>query len=482
MIGRALHWQGTRAVIRGLLLAGAIVMVLHGFFGPTLAPKNLATTLTWIQFRGVLIFSLLLLGNFFCYSCPFMLVRDFARRFIRPRFDWPRVLRGKWLSIGLFGLALFGYELFALWSSPWWTAWLIVAYFAAAVVTDVLFKNASFCKFVCPVGQFNFVASLVSPLEVRIRDESVCGTCQTKDCIRGTRRPAMLHAQKGRPSGALCASDELVVIQRGCELALYQPLKTGNMDCTFCLDCVQACPHDNVGILSRLPAGELMTDPRRSGIGYFSRRRDLAALCVVFTFGALLNAFGMITPVYKLESRLAALLHTNQPAPVLALIFVLFLVVAPLALLGGAAWLASRFGGSPRRDPVRLALRYAYALVPLGTGMWLAHYGFHFLTGALTIVPVLQNAFASMGWPILGEPRWLLTGIAKSAVPPLQIGFLLLGMAGSWLVAHHLAEEDAPAAAFRAAAPWLALCLLLCAAATWIILQPMDMRGTFLAG
>lgn len=466
LIGRALHWRGSRTLIRTLLLVGAVAMVLHGFLGPALAPKNLATTLTWIHFRGLLIFSILLLGNFFCYSCPFMLVRDFARRFIRPRFDWPRFLRGKWLAIGLFVLILFAYERFALWSSPWWTAWLIVAYFAAAVGTDVLFKNASFCKFVCPVGQFNFVASLVSPMEVRTRDESTCTTCRTRDCIRGTRAP----------------SNELVVIQRGCELALYQPLKTGNMDCTFCLDCVYACPHDNIGILSRLPADELMIDPRRSGIGYFSRRRDLAALCVVFTFGALLNAFGMITPVYKLESRLAALLHTNQPAPVLALIFVIFLCVAPLALLSGAAWLASRFGGNQRRDPAQLAVRYAYALVPLGAGMWLAHYGFHFLTGALTIVPVTQNALASLGWPVLGEPRWLLTGLAKSAVPPLQIGFLLLGLAGSCLVAHRLAEEDAPAATFRAAAPCLALCLLLCAAATWIILQPMDMRGTFLAG
>ena len=31
---------------------------------------------------------------------------------------------------------------------------------------------------------------------------------------------------------------------RGCELALVQPRKVGNMDCTFCMDCVRACPHD----------------------------------------------------------------------------------------------------------------------------------------------------------------------------------------------------------------------------------------------
>ena len=56
---------------------GAIV---DGFFGPTLAPKNLATVLTWVHFRGALVLVLLCAGNFFCLACPFMLVRTAARR------------------------------------------------------------------------------------------------------------------------------------------------------------------------------------------------------------------------------------------------------------------------------------------------------------------------------------------------------------------------------------------------------------------
>ena len=108
----------------------------------------------------------------------------------------------------------------------------------------------------------------------------------------------------------------------GARLALFQPRKTGNMDCTFCLDCVQACPHDNVGVTSRLPASELIIDPPRSGIGFFSRRKDLAALVIVFTFGALLNAFGMVSPIYALQNLLANLLRLNYEAPVLGVIFI----------------------------------------------------------------------------------------------------------------------------------------------------------------
>jgi hypothetical protein len=189
----------------------------------------------------------------------------------------------------------FSLQLFDLWSSPWWTAWLIIGYFATALVVDGLFKHAPFCKFVCPIGQFNFVAATVSPLEVKVRDQNVCTNCRTKDCIRGRREPA----------------SHLVVIQRGCELALYQPRKVGNLDCTFCLDRVYAC-RDNVGILSRLPASELMIDLMRSGVGYCGAKFGGARDCV--HSGALLNA-GMVSPIYALENRLAQTLHLQHEAP-----------------------------------------------------------------------------------------------------------------------------------------------------------------------
>ena len=62
-------------------------------------------------------------------------------------------------------------------------------------------------------------------------------------------------------------------------------MKVGNLDCTFCLDCVYACPHGNVGLVGRMPGAELSADAPRSGVGRPSRREDWAALAVVFTFG-----------------------------------------------------------------------------------------------------------------------------------------------------------------------------------------------------
>ena len=272
-----------------------------------------------------------------------------------------------------------------------------------------------------------------------------------------------------------------MILQRGCELALFQPGKVGNMDCTFCLDCVHACPRDNVGILSRLPASELMVDPRRSGIGHLSRRKDIVALTIVFCFGALMNAFGMVSPAYVVEQWLGQLLHITSEASVLGLIFAFFLLVEPAILLGLAAW-TSRAWAGVKIGLLPFALRYTYSLAPLGFGMWLAHYGFHFLTGLYTIIPVTQNAFADLGWPIFGTPNWALVGIPLYMVEPIEFGFLLLGMAGSLIVLWRFAEEDCADHPVRLFVPWAVVCFLLLLAALWLVTQPMDMRATMMAG
>jgi ferredoxin len=345
---------------------------------------------------------------------------------------------------------LFAYELFDLWGSPAWTSALILGYFAGALMVDGLFEKASFCKWVCPVGQFNFVASTISPLEVQVREPDVCARCTTYDCIRG-------NDQNRVP---------------GCELNLFLPRKTGNMDCTFCLDCVHACPHDNVAISTRLPGSELWSDAPRSGIGFFSKRKDLAALALVFTFGALLNAFGMVSPVYAVQSWLAERMGTTQEAPVLGVLFFLLLVIEPILLMGLAAWLTRRVGG--RQEPLLpVATRFAYALVPLGFGVWLAHYSFHLLTGLWTFVPVVQKMLAI-------PPDWTWSGLSPGLVNPLGTGFLSLGLLGSLLVSFRIAEREYPAQATRAFLPWASLSILLWTAALWLLAQPMEMRGTFL--
>lgn len=468
-LGRFLRWRGSRVALQAPLLAISLVMLGHALLGPQLAPKNLGALLGWVHFRGLVVLALLLVGNLFCMGCPFMLPREWARKWTAPRRVWPKALRNKVPAVVLFVAILFGYELFDFWASPWWTGMLIAGYFGAALAVDAFFRGASFCKYVCPIGQFNFLGSTLSPFEIGVRDSEVCESCTTHDCIRGVRR------ETGTPES------EPEIVQRGCELSLFQPRKVGNLDCTFCLDCVYACPHDNVGMLARFPAEELGFSGNRSGVGRPERRLDFAVLSVVFAFGALVNALAMTSPAHVFMQGLAELAGIRVEWPILAALFALLLVLEPALLLIGAAAL-TRALTAAREPLLGLVLSFARSLVPIGFGLWLAHYGFHFFTGFLTVIPVTQNAvLRSVGWPLLGEPRWQLGGVPESVVFPIELGFLLLGLVGSWMVAWTIARDLDSERAGAGFAPWAVLHLLLFVSGVWVMTQPMEMRGTFLS-
>jgi hypothetical protein len=440
-----------------MALAG--VVILDGLHGPQVGPMNLAGVLPWIHWRGLVILALLALGNVFCMACPLMLPRTLARRWLPQGRSWPRWLRSKWLAVVLLAVFLWAYEAFTLWDSPWWTAWIAVGYFVTAFVIDGFFRGAAFCKYVCPIGQFNFVQSLVSPLEVKVLDPEACADCQTKDCIRGT--------------------DEIP----GCELHLFQPRKASNMDCTFCLDCVHACPHDNVGILAGPPARELWHDSFRSGLGRFSKRPDLAALISVLVFGAYANAAGMVAPVLEWRDQLASLLQQRSPILVTTLLYVLVLIVLPVFMVSIPAVL-SRWLGQLKESWLEVATRFAYSLVPLGFGMWLAHYSFHFLASFDAVTPAIQRFAGDFGLT-LGQSEWRCACCRPVAdwLPRLEILFLDLGLllslySGYWIA---LTQSERGSQALKAFAPWALLIVLLFAIGVWIVLQPMQMRGTMFA-
>jgi hypothetical protein len=457
-----LRWRHARTSLQLVLLLAALVVVVHGFVGPDIASANLATVLTWVHYRGLLVIALLAAGNLFCAGCPMVRVRDWGRRLHMPERTWPARLRGKWVALVLFAGVLVAYEVFDLWALPGATAWLVLAYFAAALVIDVFFKGATFCKHLCPIGQFNFVASAVSPLELQIREPATCQACRTSDCIAGRRT----------------VEEPARIIQRGCELGLYLPAKVGNMDCTFCLDCVQACPHDNIALAARLPGVELADARRRSGIGRLSERPDIAVLSALFVSGAMMNAFAMTRPVRHAERWIASVLGSSSDVVVISVLFVLGAGIIPLALLAATAAISRRLAPGPAEPVAAMAARFVHGFVPFGSSVWLAHYGFHLLTGALVVIPVTQSAVVDLfGTAALGEPMWRLAGMRPGAVLPLQMGAVVVGMFGSLAIIRKIAQRDSALRADRTALPWQVLLLLLTVAALWILFQPMEMRG-----
>jgi polyferredoxin len=483
-IGRLLRWRWGRLAVQVPMFLIAALLVYDGFTGSALASQNLATVAPWVHYRGLVIIALFFVGNLFCMACPFTLPRTLGKRLSLTKRRFPRVLRSKAVAIASLFALFFIYEWLDLWASPALTAWVIVGYFVASFAFEAFFGESAFCKYVCPLGSFNYVYSTVSPLQIGVRDASVCQTCVGKECVNGSYSPqpvvlidsigvngapdiTHMHTPQGTP---------------GCGTLLFAPQIHTNLDCTLCLDCARACPHDNVGLFGR-GIGTELARPKA-----WPARFDVAFLVIGLAFLGLVNAFGMVPPVYDLMQNLADALGLTAlglsdmaiEGIALGLIFVVGGLIAPIGLSLGAAALARALTRTVRRDSLRTALTsFAPAFVPIGLGFWAAHYGFHFLIGLFSIVPVTQSFLLDHGIGLFGAPNWALTGITDlTLIGAFQAAVVIAGYGASLWTAQRIALRLYRRQGFAGLLPWALLFTLMLLAGLWLFAQPMEMRGT----
>ncbi len=463
VVGRFVRWRYSRFVLQLPLLLLALLAIYDGFAGRQLAPKNLATVSVWLHYRGFLVLIIAVLGNLFCSACPLMLTRGLSERLRRfvPQLSWPMALRNKYFVLVFTLIYLFAYEYFDLWASPWLTAWLMVGYFGAALVTDMIFPAGTFCKYVCPLGNFNFTLSTVSPTKIGVRDQQTCLACEGHFCVNGrvdtAHGPEPLSFDTGATAGARYP---------GCETRLYAPEIESNFDCTLCFNCVRACPYDNVTWEMRNPARE-WTEVRY--------RLDYVLLGLLLFFAGFMNAFAMIPAYYDLAERAAVWLRTQNEAFLLVMAFVVW-VGAGLGVTMLVVRVSDRLAGL--QDTVWVGLRrWGPAFLPLTFAMWAGHYAYHFLTGWATIVPVTQQALANLGLAV-GEPNWQLAALVpENLLYPLQVIILYLGLTGSAYTVFAKARELGRTSSALPMFFYLAVLVVL---TLWVLAQPMEMRGTLL--
>lgn len=455
-LGGVLRSARVRRVLQFSMFLLALLVVADGWWGSPESGRNLAGVLPWTYWRAFVVVGLLVAGNLFCFACPFLLPRELARKFLPEGRRWPRVLRSKWLAVALLAAYLVAYEVLGIWDSPFWTAWIIVGYFAVALLIDGAFRGAPFCKWVCPIGQFHFVQSMVSPLSVEVRDPATCGDCRTRDCLVGNE------------------------VSRGCELDLYLPRKVGSLDCTFCLDCVRACPEDNIGLLATGLASETIEQGPRASIGRLEQRPDFASMALLLISAAFVSAAAMTTPFVLWEEQLVNRLPLLSPTFASISLLLVFLIGLPLLVII-LATLASRYLGAVDLPNRSIACRFVFPLVPLGLAMWAAHFLFHLGSGWNSVWPVAIRGLRDLGFG-LEQPLFILGhtshGMQGLGLLLLDIG-LLLSLWRIWQCAGRLPSWGKSAA--WAAMPWGLVAVLLFLCGVWITFQPMEMRGLLLA-
>jgi ferredoxin len=363
---------------------------------------------------------------------------------------------------------------------------VIIAYLAASFALEALFTESAFCKYVCPLGTFNFVYSTLAPTKISVKNQDICRTCVGKECVNGSYSPQPLIRLDTIPT----ASTPVEVRHGpqgtlGCGTELFAPQIRSNFECTLCLDCVRACPHQNIALAAR-PFGRELIE-----IEAAPRRWDIAFLFVALTAMAVVNAFGMVPPVYDLMHEMADVLGLTALGwsdealefVTLALIFVAGSLLLPAVILIGCPWLSRKLTGTVKRYTARqVAGAFSTAFVPVGMGIWISHYGFHFLTGLTGFIPVLQTFLidhriyllgARADWTLAAAPSPELIGVLQ--VIALGGGFLWsLSVANNTAV--RLFRRDAPVGLL----PWALALFALILAAVWVFSQPMEMRGTIL--
>ena len=135
--------------------------------------------------------------------------------------------------------------------------------------------------------------------------------------------------------------------------------------------------------------------------------------------------------------------------PIVTAMYVAGLLIIPGMLAAACGWISRRWAEASVawKD---LTCSFTLALVPVGFGMWLAHFSNHLLSGWSTVIPVVERFFSrvSSGQLPASMDR---TGFLLLNCVFLDLG-LLLTLYTAWRVARRLASGDRMALAVMS--PW----------------------------
>lgn len=468
-----------------------VIILLAAFFGTPVGNANFAIIFVWIVWWVVLIALLLPLGGrVWCAMCPLPAPGEWMDRhsFIRKGLErplsvaaklWPKGLKNIWLqNVSFIAVALFSGIIL---TRPLVTGIVLSLFIVAAIVFSRVFGKRIFCRYVCPVGGFIGLYSMVAPVEVRVKDPEVCLHHTEKECIRGS------------------------VSGYGCPWLEYPGNLLRNTYCGLCMECLKTCTKDNVVVNVR-PFGTDLFVSKGRGLDE-AYKAFIMLTCAAVYSAVFLGTWGFLKDWVNMNGILEFLLY--------AVLFLASNLVFVPGLYYLAVWAGKTFaeGKSPSRaetlsvlEPLRSALSqfpnlvrrglrrpivqlkgdpfrfqsqntvesgaqglpplkllfvdYAYALVPMGLAGWIA-FSFSFLMVNVSYsIPLLSDPFG-WGWDLFGTAHYAWTPYFPEWIPYIQTPILLVGLALSIATAFRIARPLARdnAMAVRSVAP-VALFLL----------------------
>ncbi len=392
---------------RALTLAGFVFVIAAGLAGTRVGSHNFAIIFVWIAWWSAFkLVSIPFGGRSWCSVCPIPLPGDWLQqggilqknRGLGLILHWPRRLKGSWLQSSAF--LLIGLFSALTLTDPRVTGWVFLALFLMAIGMSLVFEKRAFCNHICPIGGFSAIYAQIAPIELRVIDIDVCAKHGDKSCYRA------------------------------CPWGLYPVALRDSSACGLCMECLRACPKDNLALNVR---------PFSADIGKRTTNRlDEAFLALVMLGSALAFAAVFVGPWgwLKLAAfRIGSSGWWGYAASFLAL---------NLLLLPGLFSLAVRLGKHPGQQAVSLAREisnHAQALLPLGLLAWIAFTVSFALPKLGYVLSVLNDP---LGWnsKLLGGGYTFWQPDVSGFSPLLQVIFLLVGLFWSANVSQKLAQAE----------------------------------------
>lgn len=425
---RPLRWLVRRRWLQFALILPNLfiftVVILAGLFGIPVGAKNFSIIFVWIVWWAALILLLVPFGaRSWCAMCPIPAAGEWLQRgaFVAPRRKgrglqrrWPKSLRNLWVcNFGFASIALFSA---ILTTRPIVTGGFLLGLMVVAIVTHLVYERRAFCRYLCPVGGFLGLYSMVAPVEIRRVDAEVCRKCSYKACFRGSTPQSL---QVGGVGGYGCPNFEFP----------GAPMER-NTYCLLCTECVKTCPYENITLRARPFMADLAVEK--------GRKLDEAFKAFIMLGSAIMYSVVMLGPWGWIKSWANL---TSAPHFLLyAAIFLGTLLVAGPAVHLLFSWTARGVARAKEVPVKKIFVEYAYVLVPIGLMGWIA-FSFSFVLPNISYaVSALSDPFG-WGWNLFGTSDYPWTPYYPALLPYIQVPVLLVGLLVSLRVGERISRQ-----------------------------------------
>jgi hypothetical protein len=460
------------------------IILFAGYTGNPIGNSNISIIFIWIFWWALLILVLIPLGGrLWCFMCPLPAPGEWAdrRAFIGVGRDrdrklavkgWPKRFDNIWLqNLSFLAVALFSGIIL---TRPLVTAIVLTLFIVPGIILSLRYGKRIFCRYLCPVGGFIGLYSMVAPLELRVKDKQVCTAHKQKECINGN--------EKGY----------------GCPWIIFPWDLKRNAYCGLCTECLKTCSQDNITVNLR-PFGTDLLIAKGKGIDE-TYKAFIMLTCALFYSVVYQGSWGIFKNWANMEMPgflIYAVLFLLSNLVIVPFVFTLFIWLSKALAekkLPSIGFLTSAitnlieifgklFGKKAVKevkqkvdieqqvlpDMKKMFIDLSYVFVPMGLAGWMAFsVSFLFINGAY-ILNVLSDPFG-WGWNIFGtgtiEWQPVLTGV----FPFMQIGILLLGLALSISLGYKLIRQYQvkTSVAWRALLPISVLLTLITGVFMWL--------------